>query len=99
MRLDKTGADGLVPIRTLGSDYFRHDRDRQTLEGERTGVVLGIGQRVSVRLIEATPITGGLILELLQVDGASLNRGGARRTGGRRKLPRGKVKSARRRRR
>jgi hypothetical protein len=28
VKLDETGADGLVPIRTLGDEYFRHDRDR-----------------------------------------------------------------------
>ena len=86
----------LIPIRTLGSDYYRYDKDRQTLEGERSGEVLAIGQRVAVRLIEATPVTGGLILELLSVEGAKRKIG---RGGGRRKAPRGKVKSTKRRRR
>ena len=83
IRLDETGADGLVPISTLGSDYFRHDRDRQTLTGERTGRVVGLGMRVTVRLREAAPITGGLILELLDIEGAKL--APARRVGGHRK--------------
>ena len=34
VRLDETGADGLVPISTLGSDYFLHDPDRHTLVGD-----------------------------------------------------------------
>ena len=80
IRLDETGADGLVPISTLGSDYFRHDRDRQTLTGERTGRVIGLGMRVTVRLREAAPITGGLILELIELEGAKL--APARRAGG-----------------
>jgi len=79
VRLDETGADGLVPISSLGSDYFHHDRDRQTLTGERTGRVLELGLKVTVRLVEATPITGGLILELLSVEGSHLQRGHARR--------------------
>jgi ribonuclease R len=99
VKLDETGADGLVPISTLGSDYFRHDPERQTLTGERTGRVIGLGQPVTVRLREAAPITGGLILELLSVDGARLaspRRGGGRKAG-RERLARAKAARARRR--
>jgi ribonuclease R len=38
-------------------------------------VVIGIGQRVTVRLTEASPLTGGLILELLELDGAPMAQG------------------------
>ncbi|MHA1529949.1 MAG: ribonuclease R [Alphaproteobacteria bacterium] len=69
VKLDETGADGLIPVSSLGREYFRHDADSQTLRGEETGLVLGLGQRVTVRLVEAAPITGGLILELLSVEG------------------------------
>ena len=92
VKLDKTGADGLVPISTLGSDYFRHDRERQTLTGERTGRVVGLGMRVTVRLREAAPITGGLILELVQVEGAKL--AAARRAGGQRKAGAARIHKA-----
>ena len=74
VKLDGTGADGLVPIRTLGDEYFHHDPDTQTLTGERSRRVLGLGQRVRVKLAEAEPATGGLILELLSVEGAALAR-------------------------
>ena len=74
VKLDETGADGLIPIRSLGDEYFRHDADSQTLTGEKTGVVLGLGQRVSVKLAEAEPMTGGLVLELLEVEGAAMAR-------------------------
>ncbi|MDT8342887.1 MAG: ribonuclease R [Thermohalobaculum sp.] len=73
-KLADSGADGLIPISTLGDEYFRHDPETQTLTGERTGIVLGLGQRVRVRLREADPITGGLILELLAVEGEPLAR-------------------------
>ncbi len=99
VRLDETGADGLIPIRSLGSDYFHHDRESQTLTGERSGAVLTLGQRVTVRLIEATPITGGLILELLLLEGSPLSRGASRRGSPKRKSPRGKIKKSTRRRR
>ncbi|MFN4102100.1 MAG: RNB domain-containing ribonuclease, partial [Pararhodobacter sp.] len=74
VRMDETGADGLVPIRSLGDEYFHHDPESQSLRGEKTGVVLGLGQRVSVKLAEAEPMTGGLVLELLEVEGAPMAR-------------------------
>ena len=72
VRLEETGADGLVPISTIGNDYLRHDPEAQTLVGERTGVTYRAGIPVEVRLVEATPITGGLIFELLSLDGAEV---------------------------
>ena len=72
VRLDETGADGLIPIRALGREFFHFDEGTQTLMGSETGLVLGIGQKVMVRLSEAVPVTGGLILELLSVEGATM---------------------------
>lgn len=87
VKLDGSGADGLVPIGTLGREYYAHDRDAQTLTGEQSGVVIRLGTRVLTRLAEATPITGGLVLELLELDGKPLPQGGGR---GRRGAPRGR---------
>jgi ribonuclease R len=72
VKLDETGADGLIPIRSVGREFFHYDPDAQTLMGADTGTTIGIGQRVLVRLVEADPITGGLMLELLQIEGAAL---------------------------
>jgi ribonuclease R len=69
VKLDETGADGLVPIASLGREWFRHDPDTHTLTGEESGRVMGVGMRALVRLREAVPITGGLLLELLEVEG------------------------------
>ena len=44
--LDGTGADGLIPIRSLGQEFFRHDEGRQILIGERTGETYGLGDRL-----------------------------------------------------
>ena len=74
VRLDETGADGLVPVRALGNEFFHHDAEAQTLTGERSGQVIGLGQRVRVKLSEAEAVTGGLILELLEVEGEPLAR-------------------------
>lgn len=66
VKLDETGADGLVPMRNLGvNEYFHFDEKRMKISGERTGAVFHLGQQVHVRLMEATPVTGGLIFEML----------------------------------
>ncbi|WP_292036930.1 MULTISPECIES: ribonuclease R [unclassified Brevundimonas] len=65
VRLDETGADGLVPVSTLGSEYFTHDDRAHALVGERTGKRFTLGRRVEVKLMEATPVTGGLVLEMI----------------------------------
>ena len=76
VKLDDSGADGLVPIRTLGHEYFHHDREGQTLMGDVSGTTIGLGARVLVRLAETDPNTGGVLLELLELDGAVLPRTG-----------------------
>ncbi|MFC5371571.1 ribonuclease R [Brevundimonas faecalis] len=65
VRLDETGADGLVPVSSLGEEYFTHDDRAHALVGDRTGQRYVLGRRVEVRLREATPVTGGLVLEML----------------------------------
>ncbi|PWE32674.1 ribonuclease R [Maritimibacter sp. 55A14] len=83
VKLDETGADGLIPISTLGREYFHYDHDSQTLMGEHSGLTLSLGTRVTVRLAEAVPVTGGLMLELLDIAGQTMPRGPARsRRGG-----------------
>ena len=72
VKLDDTGADGLVPIRSLGDEFFRFDPRAQVLEGTRSGRRLGLGARVRVKLRAAEPVTGGLELEMLEIEGAAL---------------------------
>ncbi|SDO04661.1 ribonuclease R [Lutimaribacter pacificus] len=78
VKLDETGADGLIPMRNLGQEYFHFDRDAGTLLGSDTGTVISLGQRVRVKLVEAAPVTGGIALELLELEGQSMpgGRGG-----------------------
>lgn len=95
VRLDETGADGLIPIRTLGREFFHYDAQAQTLMGADTGMTLGIGQRVLVRLSEAVPITGGLMLELLEIEGEG-RPGGASAKRGKRVIRRPRADKARR---
>lgn len=65
--LDGTGADGLIPVRTLGQEFFRHDEGRQLLIGERTGDSFGLGDKVRIKLVEADAATGGLLFDLVDI--------------------------------
>ena len=56
IRLDETGADGLVPVSTLGGEYFAHDDRAHALVGERTGKRFTLGRMVEVRLVEARSV-------------------------------------------
>lgn len=58
------GGDGLVPISTLGTEYFRFDEAHKSLVGEQTGETFRIGQHIDLRLAEANPISGALRFEL-----------------------------------
>ncbi|MFD2741224.1 ribonuclease R [Sulfitobacter aestuarii] len=75
VKLDETGADGLLPMRALGREYFVHDAESQTLMGSDSGTIIGLGQRVTVRLAEAVPVTGGIALELIEIEGAKIAQG------------------------
>ncbi|MEE8545477.1 MAG: ribonuclease R [Alphaproteobacteria bacterium] len=63
--LEESGADGLIPIRTLGEEYFEHDEARHALVGRSSGTLYRLGDQVEVRLVEADPISGAVRLELL----------------------------------
>jgi ribonuclease R len=62
--VESIGGDGLVPVSTLGTDYFRYDEGSQSLIGERTGEAYRPGMRLKLRLAEANPISGSLRFEL-----------------------------------
>ena len=64
VRLKETGADGFVPISTLGTEYFNHVEAEQSLVGSRTGRRYRLGDEVEVRVLEAVPVTGGLLFQL-----------------------------------
>ena len=63
--LSETGADGFVPVSSLGRDYFVYDEVRHSLAGERTGETFQLGDRVEVKLLEVAPIKGGLRFEMV----------------------------------
>ena len=65
VRLHETGADGLVPISTLGQERFEHVEAEHALVGLETGTRFRLGMSVTVRIEEAQPVTGGLLLDIL----------------------------------
>ena len=81
VRLADSGAEGLIPIRSLGADYFHHDEKRQALIGQRTHVSYGMGAALAVKLLEAAPLTGGLRFALADGSGDAPQRTGKPRPG------------------
>ena len=75
VKLTETGADGLIPVRTLGSEYYNYDESRHALIGSRSGAMHRLGDEVQVRLVEAAPVAGALRFELLS-EGRTVPRGG-----------------------
>ncbi|MGE7369790.1 ribonuclease R [Neorhizobium sp. NPDC001467] len=59
------GADGFVPISTLGRDYFVYDEAHQALVGDKSRLGYQLGDSVDVKLVEAIPLAGALRFEML----------------------------------
>jgi len=72
------GGDGLVPVSTLGNDYFHYDEAAQALVGENTRTMYAVGDRLPLRLAEANPLTGALKFEVLDSEGQPIEPRGAR---------------------
>ncbi len=65
VKLAETGADGFIPARTIGADYYRYHEGAHALIGDETGETYRLGDTVSVKLVEAAPVAGALRFELL----------------------------------
>ncbi|MGH7091269.1 MAG: ribonuclease R family protein, partial [Stellaceae bacterium] len=59
--LAETGADGLVPMRSLLGDFYVHDEAHHRLIGRRTKRTYTLGDPVTARLVEANTLTGSLL--------------------------------------
>ena len=58
------GGDGLVLAAMLGREYFRYDEAARALVGEESGATYRQGQRLTLRLAAADPVSGSLSFEL-----------------------------------
>ena len=73
--VEAIGGDGLMPVRDLGSEYFRFDEGARTLTGEASGDVYTLGQRLPLRLADSNPVSGALRFELPDGKGAGTTAG------------------------
>ncbi len=64
--LDETCAEGLVPVRALGPEWFSYDEARMTLTGEESGEAWRPGSRVVVEVAGANPARGQIDLALVR---------------------------------
>jgi len=75
VRLDETGADGIVPISSLPDDYYVHEEAKHRLIGRNKGRVYRLADRVTVKLLEADGMTGSTVFQLMSDSGEELPRG------------------------
>jgi ribonuclease R len=68
VKLEETGADGFIPVASLGDEYFRYDEAHHAMVGESSGETYRLGDPVKVRLVEAVPVAGALRFALLSDD-------------------------------
>ncbi|HEX6143638.1 MAG TPA: RNB domain-containing ribonuclease, partial [Geminicoccaceae bacterium] len=82
VQIDELQVDGLVPVSSLGREFFVHDLRHHALVGEASGTAYVLGDRVTVELADADPLTGQLGFRLLGHEpgpAAALARKAARR--------------------
>src|SRR6185312_8600477 len=78
VKLDETGADGFIPARTIGADFYRYDERHHALIGERTKEAYRLGDRAEVKLVEAIPVAGALRFEILSEGRYDIGRRGGK---------------------
>lgn len=64
VRLAENGADGFIPAARLSDEYWVHDDAHAALVAQRSGQRYEMGMNVQVKLMEATPLTGGLLFSM-----------------------------------
>ena len=74
VELDDTGADGFIPARFIGDEYFRFDEARRAFIGHSEPHRLG--DPVTVELVEAAPVAGALRFKLVRHAGAARQKTG-----------------------
>jgi ribonuclease R len=57
VRLDKILIDGLIPIGSIGDDYYYVEEERYLARGRNSGRTFRLGDRVTVQVVRVDPIT------------------------------------------
>lgn len=65
VQLPQFGADGFIPISTLGNDYYLFDESARALFGERSRKGYQLADEVEVKLVEVAPLAGAMRFEML----------------------------------
>jgi len=76
VELDETGADGFIPARLIGDEYYRFDEKSRAFVGHSE--TFRLGDPVTVELVEAAPVAGALRFTLVRHAGAAAQRTGRR---------------------
>jgi ribonuclease R len=63
VELDETGADGFIPARTIGEEYFRFEEAARAFVGR--SATHRLGDPVTVELVEAAPVAGALRFKIV----------------------------------
>jgi ribonuclease R len=65
VQLPQFGADGFIPVSSLGGDYYIYDETARSLFGERSGKGYQLADNVEVRLVDVAPMAGAMRFEML----------------------------------
>lgn len=65
VRLNNIGAEGLIPMSSLPADNYLLAAGNMELNGETSGLCFKFGDALNAKLLEASPITGGLIFKYI----------------------------------
>ncbi|MDQ2632968.1 MAG: RNB domain-containing ribonuclease, partial [Pseudomonadota bacterium] len=65
VQLPQYGADGFIPISSLGDDYYHFDEAARALFGSQSGKGFQLADHVEVRLVEVAPLAGAMRFEML----------------------------------
>jgi ribonuclease R len=65
-QLNETGADGIIPFRSLPRDFYHHDEKRHALVGQRSKRTYQLGMAVKVRLEKADKLTGSMSFAIVE---------------------------------
>ena len=65
VQLPQYGADGFIPVSSLGDDYYIYDESAHALFGEKSGKGYQLADEVEVRLVEIAPMAGAMRFTML----------------------------------
>jgi len=73
--LPDSGASGFLSMANLPDDFWVHDEAGQSLIGKRSRKIYQLAQILDVRLLEARPVTGGLLFSTEEGSTTAYGRG------------------------